>query len=76
MGGNIILFDVDEARKVGKSEGRLEGKLEGKIIALYECVRDGIFNLQEAADRAGMNEADFLAGISAAGYELPRKLRP
>ena len=83
VGGNIILFDVDEARKVGWLEGLREGELNGekrgekrgKFNTLYECVQDGDIPLQKAAKRAGMNETDFLAGMRAAGYELPRELR-
>ena len=55
----------EEGRKEGREEGREEGKIEGELIAYYKFVRDGIITLRDGAERAGMTEAEFKAGMDA-----------
>ena len=49
----------------GREEGREEGKIEGELVAYYKLVRDGIITLRDGAERAGMTEAEFKAGMDA-----------
>lgn len=75
VGGNIIMFDALKIKLEGLREGEQKGLQKGKIVTLYECVRDGDIPLQKAAKRAGMNEADFIRDMNAAGYQLPQENR-
>ena len=48
-----------EGRKEGHREGLQEGIKEGTVSTLANLVEDGLLSAMEAADRAGMSEAEF-----------------
>lgn len=51
------------AMKEGRKEGMKEGRKEGVIATLSSLVNDGVLNMHEAAERAGMSESVFSANM-------------
>jgi len=47
----------------GHSVGRQEGRQEGILSTLYDLVKDGMLEIKDAARKAGMTEAAFIAGM-------------
>lgn len=58
---------INSARKEGEQQGEArgleKGRQEGRITELIELVRDGLLDVQKAAERAGMTLAEFQAAM-------------
>lgn len=51
--------DREEWLAEGRAEGRAEGEVKGRMAMLADLVRDGIFTIKQAAERAGMTVPEF-----------------
>lgn len=58
---------INSARKEGEQQGEArgleKGRQEGRITELIELVRDGLLDVQKAAERAGMTLEEFQAAM-------------
>lgn len=58
---------INSARKEGEQQGEArgleKGRQEGRITELIELVRDGLLDVQKAAERAGMTLEEFKAAM-------------
>ena len=54
-GGNAVCKAIEDLIKDSKEEGRIEGE----VNAIYKLRRDGILNLDVAADRLGLSLEEY-----------------
>lgn len=58
---------INSARREGEQQGEArgleKGRQEGRITELIELVRDGLLDVQKAAERAGMTLEEFQAAM-------------
>ena len=55
----------EEGFEQGRAEGFNDGRVEGFFEALSSLVKDGILSVKDAAERAGISEADFKEKMGA-----------
>ena len=54
----------EDAREEGREEGRKEGREEGMTNTLIALVNKGLLTPKDAAEQAGIAEADFMKKMS------------